>query len=65
MVIAVLGALALALALIGLIAWLDARAARKPFDRALAQVTEEARLEHFHQRVTRRVERANRNREGR
>jgi hypothetical protein len=58
--------LGIAVALVALNAYLDARAARRPYERALAELTQQERDERFLARVTQRteqrVDRANRNR---
>mgnify|MGYP003553681252 CR=1 FL=1 len=54
--------LGIAVALVALNAYLDARAARRPYERALDELAAEMRRERFVARVTQRVDRANRNR---
>lgn len=53
-----------ALGLVVLIAYLDARAERIGYEQALDQLLAEERDRRFVERTTRRVDRANRNREG-
>ena len=52
----------LAVALVALNAYLDARAARRPYERALDELTQQERDARFLARVTQRVDRASRNR---
>lgn len=54
--------LGIAVALVALNAYLDARAARRPYERALADLTQQERDARFLARVTQRVDRASRNR---